>query len=576
MLRSSICLGMSLIVLPLTGSSASVFENIEGPWDLEEEVRIKGLANMMEELAAPKVSGKELACKAEAFRAQWRAYMDERRKMASALSALAAEYEENERFSQALALYEALWEHFPEQQELIGKIKRDRALAEVPLDLSTPESAFLNLKRSLLTYKLTSAALGITDSSEILYEPEPIERHEWEAEMQRLEDLLADTKETLRQGASSAAGGKRKADWPQRVHDPWRKATWYFAAGHPISLKLKNATALQAIEELVRISPVPIMMTAAARFYLAKLSRDQEKTASLLSMDLKNAPASDILQSVLREISPKRPAPTPAPLLRLVDGYFASHVRHVIQDGVEPLLTLVIQNEPCVAFPDHVKPSSEGTSDAVAEWLIEMLGFQEKPPPWFIHYDMEVGIEVMTATPSALGRVLQLVRFPRTWRYYGRVLPLFRCLGAYPLPGPRPDWYGDSKKRYIWEVQLGWQARRMHKFLDDRLAIIMLLGSKLTKAEERAPNRFIPHLDLPRAITSLTSRLGLWYDSKAYRFLLFDSEKDRERWLKGEDWLDMPGDLHDYEWKTSEELKKEAKQLEKQYQGKSITPAEEK
>jgi hypothetical protein len=54
----------------------------------------------------------------------------------------------------------------------------------------------------------------------------------------------------------------------------------------------------------------------------------------------------------------------------------------------------------------------------------------------------------------------------------------------------------------------------MH-FLDDRLAIVMLLQTELRGVKEHAKNRFVPDLGLERVI-GLGARLGLWYDGDEY------------------------------------------------------------
>jgi hypothetical protein len=79
-------------------------------------------------------------------------------------------------------------------------------------------------------------------------------------------------------------------------------------------------------------------------------------------------------------------------------------------------------------------------------------------------------------------------------------------------------------------------------FLSDRLPIIMLLPADLVSAKQRAPNRFEPDIGL-NGVVGLGTRLGLWFDGKARRFLMLDSAEKRKRWLKGEDWTDNPSDL---------------------------------
>lgn len=560
MLQSLATIGSVLTTLLSASCLASLSDSL---WQQSGKDAADNLGLMLEELASPKVSGEELALKAQELQQQWQEYMTQRSKMASALADLASHYEEGNRFSEALAIYESLWEHFPEQQELIGKIKRDRALAEIPIDLSTPEKAFLSLKRGLFTYKLTSATFGVADPSAILYEPEPIERHEWEAEKRRLESLWAQPIEAPPGSSTDSTNGGPKADWPRPVRDPWRNCVRYCSDFSPASLKVRDATALDITDRLIANFPVPVFLTPGARAYLAELSRRQETSEERFSVDLQDIPAHHLLQCVLDRVLPKRSVPFGNPLLSAVEGRFVLHIRHVTADQIEPILTVVIQHEPVVPFPDDVKSEPEAASDSFREFLAPSVGLEKLPEQWLADLDAYSSMEMFAAPISALQMWSQLVHIPESGVYYGRVVPLFRCLRAYPLVGPRPDPYGDPKPKYILDVQVGWQKRRMSKFLDDRLGIVALLMSRLIKVEERIPGRFIPHLDLPGRILDLASRLGLWYDGKAYRFLLFDSEEDRERWLKGEDWLDMPSDLEDYKWPTEEELEKKWEEVEK-------------
>ncbi|MDP2895463.1 MAG: hypothetical protein Q8Q12_02755 [bacterium] len=563
MLRSLTMVGSVLATLLSASCLASLADFL---WQESERDAADNLGLMLEELASPKVSGEELAPRAQKLQQRWQEYMTQRGKMASALADVASLYEERNRFSEALAIYESLWEHFPEQQELIGKIKRDRALAEIPIDLSTPEKAFFSLKRGLLTYKLTSATFGVADPSTILYEPEPIERHEVEADLRRLESRLAQPLEC----STDSTNGGPKADWPRPVRDPWRNCVRYSSDFSPASLKVRDATALDIMDRLIANFPVPVFLTPGARAYLAELSRRQETSEERFSVDLQDIPAHHLLQYVLERVLPKGSVPF-WPLLNAVEGRFVLHIRHATGDQIEPILTLVIQHEPVVPFPDDVESESEAASDSLREFLASSVGLEKLPEQWLAHLDAYSSMEIFAAPISALQTWSQMTHIPESGVYYGRVVPLFRCLRAYPLVGPRPDPYGDPKPKYILDVQVGWQKRRMSKFLDDRLGIVALLMSRLIKVEERIPSRFIPQLDLPPRVLELASRLGLWYDGKAYRFLLFDSEEDRERWLKGEDWLDMPSDLDDYEWPSEEELEKKWKELEKNVEKGVIT-----
>jgi hypothetical protein len=103
----------------------------------------------------------------------------------------------------------------------------------------------------------------------------------------------------------------------------------------------------------------------------------------------------------------------------------------------------------------------------------------------------------------------------------------------------------EPHERYIFGVQVARQVQAMQAFLDDRDAVYGLLAAQLTGVDKHGDNRFVPRFDVEAAL-SIASRLGLWFDGTAYRFLLFDSEKHRERWLKGESWVDIPSDLDQF------------------------------
>ncbi len=307
------------------------------------------IGEMLDELAHAKVSGKELAATADRFRKQWRAYMAERKEMASALAVLASEFEKRHRFTEALALYEGLWQHFPEQQELIGKIKRDRALGEVPINLSTPENAFLSFKRALMTYKLNSATFGITDPSQILYaDLPPRGKRYWQEQMRLLEKKLTERKRDVQELVEQ----EPSTSWPEPMLNPWREVTHSLGWGRLRSFQLKNATVLDAVEKLAHASPVPIILSRHARSYLETLSANAGDEAKPVSANLSGAPVHEALEYIVEQACPQDVFDRYASRLRIEEGNFAIRIYDSHRDQFEPFLTMVNQHEPAVPFPD--------------------------------------------------------------------------------------------------------------------------------------------------------------------------------------------------------------------------------
>ncbi len=494
-------------------------------------------STLFRELVLPEVSGKELAKQAQIFQARWKAHLAEREKMASSLTELATTFEKKEQFAKALALYEKVWEVFPEQQDLIGKIKRDRALGEVEIDLSRPQSAFTSLKRALLTYKLTAATFGLVEPSTVVYQPEiPLERDEMRQELQEAEERLKE--------AGEEVGNADLHDGPEPA--AFQHSTMYLMFTELVDFHIEDASPAGALEKLGSLSSVPFVFTPAARAYVKKLSTGDHKGGAGVSINLKEVPVNEALSSLLKNCLPE---------LKYGEGPFAAHIYHGKYDSPNTMFTHVTQGGPGVLSPDEMELRGSRTSDnstGLAKLIAGSMLLPEIPSHWFIHLD-DTSIEVLTGPMCLHHYVSHLVRFPGGARFYGRVLPLFRCLMPYPFPQRPGDRYDEPKERYLCRYQVDWQDYRMQRFLNDRISIVMLLRSKFVKAEQRAPNRYIPRLDVPERAIRLTSRLGLWFDGKAYRFLLFDSEEHRGRWLKSEDWHDMPGDINDYDWEAEKQ-----------------------
>ncbi|NQT84962.1 hypothetical protein HQ563_18250 [bacterium] len=508
-------------------------------------------STLFRELVLPEVSGKELAKHTQAFNLRWEGHLAERENMASALTELAAEYEKKQQFAKALALCEKVWEVFPEQQDLIGKIKRDRALGEVEIDLSTPQSAFTSLKRALLTYKLTAATFGLVEPSTVLYQPSrPRERHEDDDILENLKRRIEQHKEEVEKGilpdGLEPTPFPSLADLPAEPEPPpFHTSAEYLMDAHLVDFYVEDTTPAQALEKLLKLSSIPFVFTHAARTYVKELSTGDQKGATNVRMNLKGVPVDEALLYLLRNHLPE---------LDYFQGPFAAHIYNRDRDRTEPFFTLVRQNGPGVRSPDRMKSFADDfpddSSESFAEFMVQAMGLEQLPEGWLVYGSAGAEIEVITG-PRCLHDV---VGFPGFKRYSGRVLPLFRCLMPYPFPQNPGERYDEPKERYLCHYQVDWQDYRMQGFLNDRGTIVMLLRSKLVKAEQRVPNRYIPEFDVPERTISLTSRLGLWFDGKAYRFLLFDSEEDRERWLKGGDWLDMPSDIDNYDWESEEEL----------------------
>jgi len=224
--------------------------------------------------------------------------------------------------------------------------------------------------------------------------------------------------------------------------------------------------------------------------------------------------------------------------------------------------TLVMEQEPVEHFPDDARNEfTEMLSEPSHHLLQEIVGSDEIPEEWFVRMEGRACRGVMTAPASIVGRWCSVVNTDEIGRYYGRVLPLFRCLRRYPLPGPWiPRAEGHPKARYICYVQYRRQVQAMQALLDDREAVAGLLAADLLDVAGGKPDRYEPRFS-PTVDPVLASRLGLWFDGGSYRFLLFDSEHDRRRWLDGEDWTDVPSDIDNYQWPTDEEWQKQLEEM---------------
>lgn len=490
------------------------------------------LDTLIAALAQAEVSGAELADEVESFRQQWKEHCDERKRLAESLAELAAAFEGRREFAKALALYERIWEDFPERQDLIGKVKREHALGQVEIDLSTPEKAFESLQRSLLVYKLTADTFGIREASAILYEPGEIELHELLEWRQQLEaDLAALDEESER---------KPIEEWPEPVQDPWSEVSHYLwsAAEGRLDLNLNEAAVLDVLQLLRKETGFPIVMTPAARAHLAELTID---------MRFERMPPWPLLRTIVEHTGGA---------VGMADRPFHLLLYSRSLDESQQFITQVVQHEPWAIFPDDAEPApqeEQGRSQAVVARFF--LGMERVPDGWFVHIDPGLGLRVVTV-PRQVAPHFDVTSTWDIGKYQGRVYPLLRCLRGYPLPG-QPVWDGrnDGKDRYTYLVQVGWQVRRMQHFLGNRLGTAMLLQTRLLGVEEHQGNRYKPKLGLEAAI-DLGSQLGLWYDGRYFRFLIFDSSEDRDRWLHGEDWVDMPSDLNDYDRLMEESAKR--------------------
>jgi len=193
MLRIAVCLALGLMTVGRAYAPIMTIDPQELgtlPWP-----ELTGPAQRSEEflddlLATP--PGQEKPDEeALALQQRWQKEVARRKRHALSVADAAQEHEEAGEFSEALTLYEKLWVLFSEQRELIGRIKRDHALDEIKIDLSTPEEAFVSLKRALMTYKLTAPTFGITAPDNIVYQWRAVELHKTE-ELEEARDIPED------------------------------------------------------------------------------------------------------------------------------------------------------------------------------------------------------------------------------------------------------------------------------------------------------------------------------------------------------------------------------------------------
>jgi hypothetical protein len=538
--------------------------------EIEEEEPVS-MGMLIDELSELAVSGEELARRVADFRESWDSYIKERRKIAEALAELAKEFEDDGQYAKALLLYERIWDEFPEQQELINEIKRERAIADVEVDLSKPETAFLGLKRSLLTYMLTADTFGITDPSTILYEPHIIERRALEDEIRKhhaWQDEIRDEAERNDEDAITPAENakdnedewkKRKweMNWPESGAKP-RPDTVFDSLLEIVSVKYDSVPPLILLERLGKEIGIPIVVTSAAHDCITENTPE-----SGISFHGKDIPVKAVLRFVLRLVDPDSELDFSA---RMYSILIYRKTRDD-SDYTRPV-TAVRQRDPWGRFPQDTNSETEPFSEGHVE-ILESLGMLDEyggrvPDGWEL---LTGNIAIYTAPLSFLNLVDDLVSTaPSAGKYKGRTYPLLACMRAYPLPELAPfyDYYRlHPKARYQYDVQVKAQTMRMQRFLCDRSATMDLLQSQLVSCDLHSPGRYKPSLRLPGEKTCHLP-LGLWHDEKKYRFLIFDSGEDRDRWLRGEDWFDIPSDIDDRDWPTEEEWQQKLKQREEE------------
>jgi len=507
------------------------------PWP-ERTSPPRAALDILDELAAPEVSGLDLATRAAVLCRHWQKLAQEHRAMADSLAELAAAHEEQEDFVKALALYELLWVEFPQRQDLIGEIKRKRALGDLPLNLSSPENALLSLKRSLLTYKLTAPTFGITDLDTRIYEPLPIERHEWR---RWKETWKQDYEAAMEEGEAHPVEPAGRLVILERCH-----SRLMASLQKEVTIDFKDKPYSEAIATLSQLSGVPLVLTPEA----SRSIRDKR-----VRISLENASLQEVLKYILRYGG-----------LHYTVRNFSLLVDVIDRHAQEGFLTLVMQQEPLEHFPDDLPAAPEEQLSSRFDFFLSALRLEELPEGWFADFNEASWMDVLTAPAGVVGQWSLGYSTAETGRFYGRVWPLFRCLRRYPLIGPREDWEtGHPKKRYVSHVQLQRQVQGMQAFLDDRDTVTSLLAAKLEEVIEYEPHRFVPVFNSEHAFP-LASRLGLWFDGKAYRFLLFDTLEDRARWLLGNDWVDIPSDLDDYDWPTEEEWQKQLEEERREFE----------
>jgi hypothetical protein len=526
-----------LLLLVLTSPAPAQHHGYFMPWPHRLQPR-QTVHDILEELAAPEVSGAELAAAAQVVLERWRDHMEERERIAKPLAELAAALEKDEEFVKALAVYESLWLEFPERQDLIGTIKREHALADLDIDVSTPQKTLLSIKRALLTYKLTAPTFGITDLDTPIYELGPVERHESPDRKAYLKEHQWQLAEAEDAATSPAERG------PAPVVPGCIAVQFLVDLEKPITIDLKNAPFPDALARVGELSGIPLVVSQEAKSNL---------TNRPVTMHLENVPVKDVLKYTLRFRN-----------LRYIRRHFSLLIVP-IDHSTEQYATLVMQQEPVDHFPGYGGVASREFPVGDPSSFLGFSGQENAPAGWFVRIAEAYYASVITAPADVVGLWCSGYCTAETGRYYGRVMPLFRCFRRYPLPGPwvsRHD--GHPKKRYIFSVQLARQVQAMQAFLDDREAIASLLDAELEAVEQHEPNRFIPRF-APREEFPIAARLGVWFDGEAHRLLLFDSEEDRERWLKGEDWVDVPSDLDDYDWPSEEEWQRTLDEEEREF-----------
>jgi len=341
-------------------------------------------------------------------------------------------------------------------------------------------------------------------------------------------------------------GDVRRAqeEWPKPQPDAWEYKLDLLLLGEElVSIELDDVTVLEAIEKLADISGIPTVVTPAAREVLAKHT---------VTFHLSDVPAKYALRELVQGCG------QPLGFAQRPFYCLICSLEHDVRDDPDHFMTLVVQHEPWVLFPDCGQPPEEVCLKKGEETLQFVSGSKKKPENWFAYENWNTDLQVFTGPAQLVSRWLSACRIPESGKYYGRVWPLFQCLRAYPLPGPRVDRHtGHPKRRYVYRVQQRRQVRRMQRFLSDRQAMISLLQADLVGVKEHARNRYEPDI----TVGALSSRLGLWNNNGAYRFLLFDSKEDRHHWLKGRHWVDIPSDLDEHKWPTDEEWEKRLEEM---------------
>jgi hypothetical protein len=304
MSRFAICL---LVFLILPGSARAPIVVIDEeqirrmPWP-EVPVPMLRAEAMLDDLLATPPGQEEPDAYALSLRDKYERQLAQRMRLATSMAAAAERHEENGQLTKALALYEKLWTTFPKQQELIGIIRRQRALDEVEMNLTTPEKALLSLKRALMTYKLTAPTFGITYPDTVIYEPGPIEHC-----MEVLETIIP-------------------------------------------SLDFDSITVLDALKLLSEEHDFPIVLTQDARPVLAQVK---------LTISLTEVPLKELLKYMLRSTpgDPRQGVDEQYQRVRMREGKLPLKI--YLADGRKPrrFLTGVRQHDHGVPFLDEPEPA---------------------------------------------------------------------------------------------------------------------------------------------------------------------------------------------------------------------------